>query len=368
MTIVCNDIKAGQPAYPLLPEVEQFNLNGTGKNMVPPRIKICREICRPLQQLGFPYLFDRVNETRACLFTNRLERVIDKIRPDVILPFSVDELMTLTTCRNAKHIPIVQMLHYLPKKAIGPPSRIRRKALNKAACVQVLLESFVHDTRKLCDSEIVVIPNSVPQSERHISYREKDSYRIVNLARLQRGKQPHILIDAFALLAEEFPNWTLHFYGDDQGSNFHLKLEKQICRLKLEKRVFLEGVTKQPEETLLSGDIFGFPSAREGFSIALLEAMRTGLPPVGFRSAPSVNELIRDEENGLLAEDGAAGMAAALRRLMGSAELRRRLGENARAFAAQYTPEKIWDRWETLLVRVISQNQAERRQTSESRV
>lgn len=60
-------------------------------------------------------------------------------------------------------------------------------------------------------------------------------------------------------------------------------------------------------------DIFAFPSHHEGFPLALTEAMGVGIPAVGYRSCPAVNELIHDGEDGYLTDDGAAPFAEALR-------------------------------------------------------
>ena len=363
VSVVCNDLKSGRPAYPLLPEVRLINLNGTGKKLgvIPRPVKIGRELTRPLRPLGVSYFFDRVNEIRLRAFTDRLDRAIADLKPDVILPFFVDDLLAVTMCPSAGPVPIVQMLHDTPENAIGPPSPVIRKALSRAACVQVLLESFVPGVRRHCSCPTVVIPNAVPQYTGQVSYRESGPRRIVNIARLEpKQKQQHLLIDAFAFLAGDFPDWTLHFYGADQDNRYHIELEKRIVRLGLENRVFLEGVTDRVEETLLSADLFAFPSAWEGFGIALLEAMRVGLPVVGFRSAPAVNEIIADGENGILAEEGAEGMASALRRLMTDVRLCRRLGENARVFAQQYAPEAIWDQWEGLLIKVVGCGRAKK--------
>ena len=355
--IVFNDLTTGSPPYPLPPEVELINLNGTGKKLdaIPKWVKIGRDLTRPFCRWGLSYFFERADRIRENAILDRLDRVITEAAPNVILPFFIEDLMVLAQSSAAKRIPFVQMLHSTPKNAIGPLYPAKRRALEKCAYVQVLLESFKAGVQKRCNTPVVVIPNGVPQFNGQISYAEKDAYRIINVARLKpKLKRQHLLIDAFALLADEFPNWTLHFYGGDDSDRYSRKLKRQIRRLGLSDRVFLEGVTHRVEETLLTGDIFGFPSSREGLSIALLEAMRVGLPSVGFRAAPSVNELIVDGENGLLAEPGAKGLAAALRTLMSDATLRKRLGENARRFASQFEPEKVWDQWENLLKEVIS--------------
>lgn len=361
VTIVCNDFKEGSAAYPLHSEVKLVNINGTGKPLyvIPQRVKIGREITRPLRRFGVTYFFDLVSDIQLQSLIRPLNRAITEAEPDVILPFFVSDLLNLVRCRAADDVPIVQMLHDTPENTIGSLNSMTLPALDRAACVQVLLESFVPGVQERCKTKTVVIPNAVPQFTRQIDYAQKDAYRIVNIARLEaKQKQQHVLIDAFAQVAEEFPNWTLHFYGADHGDFYHDRLLDQIRQHGLENRIFLEGTTDHVEETLLSADIFAFPSAWEGFGIALLEAMSAGLPTIGFRSAPAVNELIKNEENGLLTDDGAKGFALGLRRLMSDRSLRERLGRNGKGFSENYSPKRIWDRWEEILIPLAKQKRS----------
>ena len=103
-------------------------------------------------------------------------------------------------------------------------------------------------------------------------------------------------------------------------------------------RVELAGA--QPQEVvraaLAGASIFALPcqvaanGSRDGIPVALMEAMASGCAVV---SCPvsGVPELIGDGVNGLLAREGdPASLAAALRRLLGDAGLRRRLAEAAR--------------------------------------
>ena len=62
-----------------------------------------------------------------------------------------------------------------------------------------------------------------------------------------------------------------------------------------------------------------------------------------------MNELIQDGINGLLAEDGANGLAQSMKTLMENQDLRVRLGKAARASMRKYKASVIWAEWEELL-------------------
>jgi glycosyltransferase involved in cell wall biosynthesis len=73
-------------------------------------------------------------------------------------------------------------------------------------------------------------------------------------------------------------------------------------------------------------DVFALPSRSDSFGLVLPEAWANGVPCVGYR-AGGVAWVIRDETDGLLVRCGdVAGLAAALVRLAGDVDLRRRLG------------------------------------------
>jgi glycosyltransferase involved in cell wall biosynthesis len=96
----------------------------------------------------------------------------------------------------------------------------------------------------------------------------------------------------------------------------------------------LEGASSQPVTHLWAADVFVNPSgdnrlASEGLSVALLEAMAAGIPPVATQG-PGNDVLVDDGVTGLSfpVEDG-HGLEGCLRRLRGDSDLRRRLGRTA---------------------------------------
>ena len=186
----------------------------------------------------------------------------------------------------------------------------------------------------------------------------EQKYKIINVARIEKtAKRQHLLIKAFSLLADEFPEWGVELWGGDDVKGVYTKeLRTLIQKKHLEERVFLKGKTDQVLSAYLNADIFAFPSAYEGFGMALAEAMSAGLPAVAYRSCPAVNEIVRNEMSGLLVDDGVEAFAAGLRKLMTCQELRSKMGAAAKKEMEQYAPEKVWDRWETLFAEVVAKH------------
>jgi glycosyltransferase involved in cell wall biosynthesis len=98
-------------------------------------------------------------------------------------------------------------------------------------------------------------------------------------------------------------------------------------------------------------DVFVLPTKPgEGVPRVLLEAMANGLPVITTAVA-GITSLITDEHNGLLVDgDSADAIAAAIRRLVEDAELRRRLIANGYETARAHTVERQAEQ----MMRVVS--------------
>jgi glycosyltransferase involved in cell wall biosynthesis len=158
---------------------------------------------------------------------------------------------------------------------------------------------------------------------------------VLSVGRLVQKKGFPDLLEALAVLKGRAVGFRALVIGEGPQRT---ALEQQVKRLGLDDLVTLPGAVSQ--ETLVAiykqADVFALPCRvlddgdRDGLPNVLLEAMATGLPVV---STPisGIPEVIHNGEDGLLVgERDVAALAGALELLLGDAELRRRLGENAR--------------------------------------
>ncbi|HKO97125.1 MAG TPA: glycosyltransferase family 4 protein [Pyrinomonadaceae bacterium] len=99
--------------------------------------------------------------------------------------------------------------------------------------------------------------------------------------------------------------------------------------------------TESWTELWKSADVFVMPTRNEAFGMVYQEAAAAGLPAIGTR-LNAVPEIVLDQVTGLLVSPGnKSELVEALRTLIGSAELRRRLGSEARRRAETlYSPER----------------------------
>lgn len=181
---------------------------------------------------------------------------------------------------------------------------------------------------------------------------------IINVARLDGiQKRQHLLIEAFSKVAEQFPDWTLELWGEEQDKNTYTKkLSEQIRAFHLENRIHLCGNTDDVLSVYRRASIFAFPSAFEGFPLAMTEAMSAGLPVVGYRSCTAVRELVEDDVTGVLVADGAEALACGLRALMSNREMREAMGQAAHEEMQKYDEKTIWTKWENLLKEVVDRH------------
>ena len=90
------------------------------------------------------------------------------------------------------------------------------------------------------------------------------------------------------------------------------------------------------EDCYSAGDAFVFGSRTETQGLVLLEAMALGVPVVS-TAVMGTREILAPGRGCLIAEEDESHFAAQIIRLLGDPELRRRLSEEARAYAREWS-------------------------------
>ena len=350
VSLVYSDVRKGDFYYPLNPGIPAYDVcHFKGQSIrFPWYLKVKRELLRTFSKQKARTVN---NDFAERFLLQNLKQTVEEVGPDVIVA-SQPAASKMLLCDLELNVPVITMSHGDPEDYFHIYPKKEIPSLEKSAVCQVLLPSFArHIHNHLPQAKTVVIGNAIPQYEEQADLAgPKDRYTIVSVGRLTKNhKRPHLLIEAFAGLADKYPDWQVELWGDVDQRAFYEELKFMIKSKTLQDRVFLKGTSNEIPKILQRSDIFAFPSAYEGFGLALGEAMSMGLPAVGYKSCSAVNELIQDGVNGFLCEEGPEDLAAKLDRLMGDRALRVRRGQAARESMKQYAPEAIWDAWEKLL-------------------
>jgi glycosyltransferase involved in cell wall biosynthesis len=140
------------------------------------------------------------------------------------------------------------------------------------------------------------------------------------------------LARARAFAASEMILWVVG-RGDDA------RFEAQANRLGVAEHVRFFGFRRDTERFYQAADVFVFPSAYETFSLVSFEAAASGLPVVATR-LNGVEELLGDDEAGLVVERTPDAFGSALAQLASDPGRRARMGQAARRRASTYTWER----------------------------
>lgn len=354
VSLVFSDERSGEFFYKIDKKVETYDLRlQNGKRIeYPLYLKAKRELLRAFDKKSGRTIN---NDFFERYLLSELNRVIELIEPDIVISFQPAASKALL-CDLGTKIPVVTMSHGDPEDYFRFYPDAEIPSLERSAICQVLLPSFeAHITNHLPNCKTITIGNAVTQCDQPVNLnKEKDGYKIIFIGRLNRNhKRPHLLIEAFSRVAQAFPKWQVELWGAKDRKEYYSELENLIKKYSLQTRVLIKGTSNDVPSILQNGDVFVIPSAYEGFGLSLAEAMSAGLPAIGYKNCPAVNELIVDGENGYLCADGVDALADKMRLLMSDRGIRIKMGVRAHESVKKYAPEKIWGQWEELMLDLL---------------
>jgi GalNAc-alpha-(1->4)-GalNAc-alpha-(1->3)-diNAcBac-PP-undecaprenol alpha-1,4-N-acetyl-D-galactosaminyltransferase len=297
-----------------------------------------------------------------------LRRAIVASCPDAVLSFLDTVNVRVLIATRGLGIPTIVMEQTDPgqKELAAVWKKLRRALYPRASALVVLSETSRSYFPPSIQAKSIIIPNPIAiEPPRHSDRDAPHSPRtVMAMGRLAPEKGFDLLLDAFARIANAHPDWRLVIWGEGP---LRSQLESLRDSLGLNERALLPGRTTEPFRELRRADLFVMSSRREGFPLALGEAMACGLPAVSFDCPSGPRQIIRHGVDGLLVPDGdVIGLSAAMSRLMTDAAERRRLAARALDVNDRFGAARVLAQWEELITRFVGNEPSSRYEAATS--
>lgn len=168
-----------------------------------------------------------------------------------------------------------------------------------------------------------------------------ENKQVIAVGRYVEQKGFDRLIDAWSIVEKRHPDWTLKIFGDGMRN----RLQDQIDRLGLQSCT-LEHSVSNIIDKYIESSIFVLSSNHEGFGMVIVEAMACGVPPVAFTCPCGPKDIIQDQIDGLLVENGnITELANKICYLIENDNIRKEMGSKARENVKRFLPESIMPQW-----------------------
>ncbi|HEV7317252.1 MAG TPA: glycosyltransferase family 4 protein [Ensifer sp.] len=282
---------------------------------------------------------------------HRLRSAVKNSRPDFVLSFLTrTNVLTLLATTGLPFPVIVSERNNPAVQPFGPlwkwlQLRLYPRAFSLVTMTKGALDYFPPQVRR--HGRVIANAINLPAGWEN----RRGNNVLTAVGRLTAQKGFDILLTAFARIAPAHPDWKLVIWGEGEARQ---ALEAQRDALGLKDRVEMPGVTARPGLWVETADVFVLSSRYEGWGIALLEAMASGVPVVSFACEWGPTDMIADGEDGLLVQNGDANaLADALSRVLGDPTLAARLAANSKANVRRYDAEHILSQWDAVALSAL---------------
>lgn len=245
---------------------------------------------------------------------------------------------------------------------------IEKQIMEKSTKLIALTEAERNEIRKLgLFGDCEVIPNGIDIDKyitkeeltkfKEVTYKiDKNRFLILFLARLHVIKGVDFLLDAFIQVEKYFPEALLVLAGPDQHG-MKEQLYSKIRSNNLSKSVILPGMVSgaMKQYLLARADLFCLPSAAEGFSMAVLEAMASETPVM---ISPECNiPDVAEKKAGWIVERDVRSWQIHIINAIKNREQLSNMGKKGRDFVLRsYTWSAVIDKLETVYYDSIKRN------------
>jgi len=162
----------------------------------------------------------------------------------------------------------------------------QRPSLAATTCFHATAQSEYDDIRLLGFRQpVAIIPNGIDIPD--LQPRQQSAYRtLLFLGRIHSKKGLDLLLPAWRMVQDRFPEWRLQIVGPDNGGYLgemkRLASDLQLERIEFSGALFGE----QKHSAYRNADLFVLPTYSENFGMSVAEALAAGTPAIVSEGAP----------------------------------------------------------------------------------
>lgn len=275
-----------------------------------------------------------------------LYRIIKAQNVKLIQAHLLGSTLTYSLLSLLLNIPLVATLHGRvdvnpAEKWIYIKNKIMKWGVSRLITVSNDLASYIAQRKLFSQEKISIIYNGVDTKKYHKNNQSmirdalginKDAILIGCVGNVRPAKAYGVLIDAAKRVVEQDRN--VHFViAGHKKADLMAELDMQIHQLGVSSNVHFIGFQQDSAAFLGQMDIFALSSSSEGFSIATIEAMASGLPVIATRCGGPEEIIEHDKTGWLVAVNDPVELAAAISMLLRNESLRARLAVEGQVHA-----------------------------------
>jgi glycosyltransferase involved in cell wall biosynthesis len=169
---------------------------------------------------------------------------------------------------------------------------------------------------------------------------------LIFIGRYVSQKRPLLAIEMANELNKLNPNFTFNFFGDGPLKN---KMIELVNKYNLNDKVLINNSNPKIINEIHKSDLLVMTSEYEGFGLVILESNSQSVPTVSLYWGDATNEIIHDDVNGyIINNDDIVKQAQTINELLTNKEKLATLKASSYEYAANFTIEKIIDKWLTI--------------------
>ena len=347
---VCVEVANGLKQHDV--DIEILSFEKTGVSFYSLNLGIKRHnlgIIGPVESISINALRKIVLATRSLLVTRK---------PDIVVAFMHSAYVPVALAALRTGVPVLLSEHTEARHYDTRPAQRFLKGVAERCAVArtVPCEAVASEYRRVGYPETHVVHNPVTLPlVRQVERDRNTARRVILSVGVLRPEKNHIaLVNAFALISHQYPQWRLRLVGD--GPKFD-EIMTTARRLGVFNQMEMPGVSKDIAREMEAAAFTVLPSNYEAFGLVAAESLAAARPVVGVRDCAGIAEIVEHERTGLLVQRGRSkdelhqNLGQAMKLLIDDPVLRKRFGSNGPASVERFGLPLVTREWLRLLRR-----------------